>query len=204
MLSRLFAFSLGCLFVITGLILAQWFFGTSEVSQHQASIKDEISQSYYDNESEKFGWQFLPNVKSHVVRRMDNEIVYDITIKTDPYGRRIVREDYSPSHKMEKEDFLILLGGSFIVGEGLKDQDTLDYKLTQHMPQFQSYNYGVNGYGLGNVMAQAQYVDFKSQVSQKKGLILYLFPSFHIDRLVGGLQSIDYIGGIPYYYLEND
>lgn len=91
-----------------------------------------------------------------------------------------------------------------MMGQGLEDMETLDYQLTSRFAQFQSYNYAVPGYGLGHVMAQAENIDFKSQISQRKGLILYLFPTYHVDRLVGGLQTIDWGEGLPQYKLVED
>ena len=59
--------------------------------------------------------------------------------------------------------------------------------------------YAVPGYGLGHVMAQSENIDFASQTRRVKALIIYLFPGFHVDRLVGGMKTIGWATRLPRY-----
>ncbi|MCB0384007.1 MAG: hypothetical protein KDD43_01340 [Bdellovibrionales bacterium] len=172
--------------------------GSKEIAS--SPIQEKATVPYYDNPVEVFGWSLVPNIVTQVTRYQDHWIIYEATYTIDQFRRRVV----FPGEQRGREAFIIFLGGSNMMGQGLEDEQTLDYQLTSRFEQFKSYNYSVPGYGLGHVMAQAENIDFQSQISQKKGLVIYLFPTYHVDRLLGGLQTIDWAGGLPYYRIVDN
>lgn len=197
------AVAMGCAVSIAGILALQWFLGRSAHQQHYATQRDEVSQPFYDSNHPDLGWRLLPKVNSHVVRYFGENLAYDYVLRTDQFARRLVR----PAQVSDQEStnrFLIWLGGSFMFGEGLPDEQTLDYQVSQRLATYRSYNYAVPGYGLANVLAQVESTPFKDQVPERRGVVLYLFPGFHVDRMVGGLQSIDWIGLIPHFRRERN
>lgn len=221
---NLLALAIGCAASVAAIVALQWFMGRSAHQQHYASQRDEVSQPFYDSNHPDFGWHLLPNVKSHVVRYFGENRAYDYVLRTDQFARRMVGPAHLSDPQIQRTDqesadqFAIWLGGSFMFGEGLPDEQTLDYQVSQKLAtlrltkpeneapvsamRFRTYNYAVPGYGLANVLAQAESTPFKDQVVERRGVILYLFPGFHVDRMFGGLQSIDWIGSIPFFRQE--
>jgi hypothetical protein len=201
---NLLALAMGCAVSIAGLLALQWFLGRSAHQQHYATQRDEVSQPFYDPNHPDLGWRLLPNVNSHVVRYFGENLAYDYVLRTDQFARRLAWSATVRADQESAKRFLIWLGGSFMFGEGLPDEQTLDYQVSQKLATFRTYNYAVPGYGLANVLAQAESVPFKDQVPERRGVVLYLFPGFHVDRMVGGLQSIDWIGLIPHFRREGN
>jgi hypothetical protein len=196
-----FAFFLGLIFVLIGLFLAQFIYVRSMGVQPNQVSQEVSTMDYSDTTSRTYGWTTRPNVRSTVTRFLEHWPIYEYTLRTDNFGRRVV---FPGNEKTQKDQFLIYLGCSFMFGQGLEDEATLDYQLTRRLKRYQSYNYSVPGYGLGHVLAQAQNIDFTKQIPQRQGLIIYLYPTFHIDRMVGGLETIDWAVGLPYFRLEGD
>ena len=197
---NLLASLIGLAMVVLVFAVVQYFL-TRGQENHYADVKEKATAAYTIGNSPIFGWVNLPNVTATSTKYKDYWTIYEATYTFDEYRRRVV---FPKGSRENKEKFLIYLGGSNMMGEGLEDQDTFDYQLTSQFPQFASYNYSVRGYGLGHVMAQAENIDFKSQIPQREGLVIYLFPTFHIDRLLGGLETIGWAGGLPHYRLEDD
>lgn len=180
-IANLVAVGIGCAVVVLALVAIQWFFGQSDMDRRHAKIKDDVSEAFYDSNSDEFGWKFIPNVKSHVVRKIGDQVVYDFHLTIDQYGRRVVQheeKDGPPANGKAKDEFLLFFGGSFMVGEGLPDEQTLEYRLGEKLPQYKTYNYAVNGYGLGNVMAQADLIPFGEQIPQRKERSFIFFLRF--------------------------
>ena len=196
-----FAVFLGLIFVLAGLFFAQMILGRSTGKKPNVSAQESSSQAYYDLTSRIYGWTLNPNLTVTVTRFLEHWPIYEYTLRTDNFGRRVV---FPANENLHKKKFLIYLGCSAMFGQGLEDEETLDYQLTRRLKRYQSYNYSVPGYGLGHVLAQAQNIDFAKQIPQRQGLIVYLYPTFHIDRMVGGLETIDWAGGLPYFRLEGD
>lgn len=203
--SNFLAVAMGCAVSIAGILALQWFLGRSAHQQHYATQRDEVSQPFYDSNHPDLGWRLLPKVNSHVVRYFGENLAYDYVLRTDQFARRIVSSPVpGDAEPKSAAQFLIWLGGSFMFGEGLPDEQTLDSQTSQLLATFRTYNYAVPGYGLANVLAQAESTPFKDQVPERRGVVLYLFPGFHVDRMVGGLQSIDWIGLIPHFRREGN
>lgn len=102
-IANLVAVGIGCAVVVLALVAIQWFFGQSDMDRRHAKIKDDVSEAFYDSNSDEFGWKFIPNVKSHVVRKIGDQVVYDFHLTIDQYGRRVVQHEEKMGHLlMEK------------------------------------------------------------------------------------------------------
>lgn len=198
---EILAIFLGFILLAIGLVTAQFIFDRTGEFEIPAEITQENSSvEYYDTTSRIYGWTLRPDLQVEVNRFQGHWPIYKYAFKTDQYGRRVVRS-YGEG---ERKKFLVLLGCSVTMGQGLKDEETLDFQLTNRLKEYHSYNYAVPGYGLGHVLAQANNINFSQQVREKEGLIIYLFPTYHVDRFLGGLETITWAGGLPYFRWEGN
>lgn len=114
------------------------------------------------------GYQSSPGKWSVVSTRPDGEIVYNVvyTIGSDGFRQSTASSDAPIS----------VFGGSFTFGEGLQDDETLPFFLSELMEQ-EVKNYGIHGYGLH----QAVYLMQKGAGSQDGINILQTAP-WHAPR----------------------
>lgn len=148
------------------------------------------------------GWGSIPNVTSVAKAvRADGSVAYQATYVIDQFGRRSVLPD---GEAATRPLFLLNLGCSVTFGEGVNGDETVTAHLGQMLPQLAPYNYAHPGWGLGNIYAQVDGTRFDRQIPQRRGVVIYLMPTYHIDRLVGGLGTIAWSGLLPHYKLEKD
>ena len=100
---------------------------------------------------------------------------YRVTYTYDNQGRRVVTPPDGESQK-----HLLLLGGSYVFGQGLSDEETLAYRL-QELTGHNVVNYALSGVGPPFVLRQFE-IDM-IQPTQKQGVALLLLPGFHEDRI---------------------
>lgn len=86
---------------------------------------------------------------SHTARKTcGKDLCFEAEYTYDGIGRRVV----SPLNKNSKRHILIF-GGSFAFGEGLRDEQTIAYKLQSKM-NANVFNYARNGVGPPFALAQ--------------------------------------------------
>lgn len=99
-----------------------------------------------------------------------------ITIHSD--GRRAVTaQNIDPGNDLRKK--IVLVGGSFMFGEGLSDEQTLAWKLQQRLPETDVLNYGVKAYGTYQSLLMLEKV---LHGQRRAGVVVYGFMVHHIDR----------------------
>ncbi len=160
--------------------------------------KEEIyteTSSKYIKEDEDLGYKGIPNATSHEIKyyNMDN-IIFEANYSLDEYGRRKTEDKPGKPH-------LILFGGSFTFGYGLSDDKTLSYFLSE-LTDYSIYNYGIEGYGPNQMLAQLQQEGFEEEVPEKEGIAIYVFIDHHIRRAIGDMEVINQ--DVPYYYLDKE
>lgn len=96
---------------------------------------------YWDKYHPTFGWTNVPNYES------DERVPFELTINSQ--GLRSDR-DYalSPSGEITR---IAVFGDSCVFGEEVDDNQTLTYYLESHLQDVQCLNFGVHGYGLGQM-----------------------------------------------------
>ncbi len=119
------------------------------------------------------------------------------------YGFRNGRRSTHNSN-LQSSNYTLFLGGSFVFGEGVNDDQTLPYFYNQHLTEKRNIrNYGLSGYGTHQV-----YTIAKHQIAQDLALtdaqdvdVFYWFIIPHIWR-TNGLSIWDRDG--PHYQLNNN
>lgn len=120
---------------------------------------------------------------SSVVKTLDGELVYDIEYTIDEYSRRFHKKPLE-----EADHFIAFLGGSFVLGEGVEDHETLPARLDDHLEKTNVYNLGGAGQSIFSFLLETsvwpdsrRYLDLKGQT----GIAVYMFVDFHVNRFVG-------------------
>ncbi len=123
------------------------------------------------------------------------KVIYDVIYSFDAYGWRVT----PVINEKEKHQFLLFLGCSFTLGEGVHENETLAYYTAQLASDYDPYNYGFHGNGPFDILAKWETEDLSKQVKEKKGIILYTFIDNHIRRLVGSTALIEWNKDRVYY-----
>jgi hypothetical protein len=145
-----------------------------------------------------FGYVNIPGVNYTGVKGYSNgTICYNATYHIDEFGRRYTRDEYKGS----KQD-LLLLGCSVTFGEGLSDNDTLQYYLSSGLKGYNVYDYAVSGYGSEHILALIDSGRIKNETFSSKKTALYMFIPAHVDRTVGD-ALVPWIYNSPYFTLNN-
>jgi len=130
---------------------------------------------------------FLKNLKN-------GQFIYDVTYFIDKHGRRI-----TPVDKRNRDRFVLFFGCSFTYGEGVPDDQTLPYYVGRLTAQYTPYNYGYHGLGPFDALAKIENINFKNEVRETQGIIIYTFMSDHLNRLMGSMSTMVWHFNGAYY-----
>jgi len=157
-----------------------------------------IAEHLYDVErNPDQGYVLKPNNRHHARKYYSGgQVVYDVDYTTDEYGRRTVGQPYLPGR-----DHLILFGCSHPYGEGLRDEDTLQYMLGTKTAA-NVYNYGVHGYGPQNMLATLESGRLPDEVSSRKGVAIYYYGVWDVQRATGAFSAF-WSYDFPYYRINS-
>ncbi len=153
------------------------------------------TQGYFFDD-ELLGYKPKPNAQVDSVKLLGDEMVYNVVYSTDAYSRRITPGQDLP----ERNKHLIFFGDSFTFGEGVEDNETLPYYLSQLAPEYRAYNYGFSGYGPQQMLATLQSDAITAQIPEKEGIGIYVFIDAHVERAIGSMYVHNAWGAeMPYY-----
>jgi hypothetical protein len=144
------------------------------------------------------GHTLVPDQAGHTSISLNEKILVLTTLTTDHFSRRTTPIVGSgPRH-----NHLIVLGCSQVMGIGVENNETIPYFLGKLANDYRPYNYGVGAWGTGNIFAMLNVRNLAKEVSEKKGIAIYLFFDFHIqERSVANLASPSFIAGYPTFKL---
>jgi hypothetical protein len=155
-----------------------------------------------DNPSDQIGYHLghVPWADSvwHDVKVVDGKTIFDTHYTVDSLNRRV-----TPGYNPSKKKYAMFFGCSICYGFGLKDNQTIPYYLQQNTEQYNSYNYGFNGWGCHHMLARLEHKDLSKEVREKDGIGVYIFLWSHIRRAIGDMRIYTGWGHtMPYYYLD--
>lgn len=147
------------------------------------------------------GYRPRPDSLHRMTKRLEGEVVYDMTYAFDAHSRRVV----PVAGQDERERFIALFGGSFAFGEGVNDDETLAYHLAVRAPAHSVYNFGYSGYGPQHALVQLSDPGVAEEIPQRPGIGLYLFIPSHVRRAVGSMRVVTTWGRhFPCFELDDD
>lgn len=152
------------------------------------------SQNLYQVDS-YLGYLPVSNRSIREIRRSSDGVIYDVLYHIDAHSRRTSL--YSDA---ERPYFAAFFGGSFTFGVGLETAQTLSSLLGQSDSRFAGYNYAIGGTGTNTMLALSEKRDFRSQISQERGLYIYVFIPIHVERATGKIPSLLWLSETPYYH----
>jgi hypothetical protein len=189
-----------------------WLEKKSELDNFASMPASDFLKKYPNSNNQTVYWQWpseiqpdpfmgrrnRPLVQARQIGRRADRLVYDAIYSFDEFGRR-----YSPVSD-QRDSFILLSGCSFTYGNGLNDDQTLSHYMNQSQNKYQVYNYGMGATGTNSTLALVQTTDFKKQIKQANGVMVYVFIESHIDRSTGKLPSLSWLGLTPAYKKISD
>lgn len=142
------------------------------------------------------GFKPKANMNQEVTYLRKKKPVYRAKYTTDEFARRTT---VAPETSNKAQKFALFFGGSFTFGEGLNDYETLPSKVATELPGLSVYNYGYSGYGPQMMLAKIQRGNLESEVSEKEGVLVYVFIEDHIRRAIVSSSIVGWGGSYPYY-----
>jgi hypothetical protein len=157
----------------------------------------EITPLYPIQSDVDLGYALTANTSHRAAKALaDGTICYDVTYHTDQLGRRTLFQRYAAGNP-----HVILFGGSVTFGEGLADEDTLQFHLMQRLPNHDIYNYAVHGYGPSHMLAKLESRTLSREIASNQGAAVYVLIPSHISRVIGDSRAF-WIHDGPYYHFD--
>ena len=155
----------------------------------------------FSQKDELLGYKPRPNAHLVSTMRLKGREIYNVTYSTDAYSRRV-----TPVRAVGQADkFILFFGCSFTFGEGVQNDETLPFFVSQFASRYRPYNYGMNGYGTQQMLAKLQEGGIKREIAEKQGILVYVFIDDHIHRVIGSQKIVQAWGkNMPYYVLDSN
>lgn len=127
--------------------------------------------------------QLKPNSEG-VFKRMnpDGTLMYEYHVAADEFGRRKTSAKKASKH-------LLVMGCSYVFGEGLEQQDTIPEIIQELTTDFRAYNLAASGYTIDEIYLRAKEQNFMGGVSQEEGVAIYVVMADHIRRSFGAMRD---------------
>lgn len=116
------------------------------------------------------GMVLLPNIDQQVEKFKGEKRTLSYRVTTDSYGRRIapLKEHH------QKNEFALFFGGSFTMGVGVENNETIPFYFQDLSQHYQSYIYAYGGYGPQQMLAYTESRNLKNEIDQHEGVIIFI------------------------------
>ncbi len=159
----------------------------------------ELTKLYAIEDHPDYGWVLQANLSHRAAKALESgRTCYDVTYRTDALHRRTVSQAYEPNRP-----HLLLFGGSTTMGEGLPEEETLQFFLGRSLPDRNVFNYAVHGYGPAHMLALLESGQLPGQIGSSTGRALYVMIPEHVSRVTGDTRAFWAYPG-PYYVMKDD
>ena len=131
------------------------------------------------------GWAPEPGRRYQAKKTRGEEVLYDVYYTIDENGFRL-----TPPPKQEDAPAILFTGCSFTFGEGLNDEESYPYKVSQRLDgQYKICNLAYSGYGAQQTLANIREGLYKKALGKSKPLaVVHLSIPDHPNRAVGALS----------------
>lgn len=142
-----------------------------------------------------YGYQLLASHEQvSTKKKPDGSACYSVTYRTDALRRRSVG-----TRERVGRPNLLLFGCSVTMGEGLKDEDTLQYALADQLPDVNVLDYAVHGWGPTHALRKLQ----SGEIAPHRGAAVYMLIPAHVSRVIGDSRTF-WLFDAPYYEVLPD
>jgi hypothetical protein len=192
----------GVVFTIVTLISIEGVFYVLRRVGHLDSQETLVASGELYRHDELLGASPRPNAQVSVTKKLGNKTVYDVTYSIDEYGRRVIPMT-NPDHRTK---FILFFGGSYTFGEGVNDNETMPFYVSQFASKYKPYNYGFRGYGPQQMLAKLQDGEISKEIDEAEGILIYTFIDHHVNRAIGSMQIYEMAmgGHYPYYVIDDN
>lgn len=142
------------------------------------------------------------NITANLIKTRNGRVVFDIIYTSDENYHRWK----TPVDNMAGRDsFIAFFGGSFVLGAGLNDNETVAYYTGKFAGRHMPYNYGFGGYGTQQMLINLQREGIREEIKEQKGIGIYYFLDCHINRAIGSMRTFNiWTDKYPYFYLDEE
>jgi hypothetical protein len=134
------------------------------------------------------------------VNKRTGELIYDITYKVDGLRRRITPIET----RLSRDKHVLFFADSFAYGEGVQENETLEYYVGTKAPRYMPYNYGFHSGSPLEMLAKLESRELPKEVTEKNGILIYLYIDDHVKRTIGTMRYTAWDSHRPYYLVTND
>ncbi|MET0514680.1 MAG: hypothetical protein ABW047_05055 [Nitrospiraceae bacterium] len=164
----------------------------------EPSGRNGVIESFDYHETLGYAYHKMPGF-SEVTRHKGN-LLYEVSYFLGDHGLRI-----GPPFNADPTvtpPCLLFFGDSFTFGEGVRDEETLPYRVgLRSNNRYQVYNFGFLGYGPHQMLAQVQHGLVKKAIRCTPRHAIYQALPSHVSR-AAGLEAWDQAG--PKYVVDKD
>lgn len=201
---RVIAFLVGIVLSIIMLFFAEFVFyvlNTYKDKNKPERVVIHTGSNKYWQTDELLGYKPQPNAQRTAKMKLNGETIYKVTYSIDKYSRRVT----PVSNHDNRTNYILFFGGSFTLGEGVNDNETIPFYSSELAPCYMPYNYGFHGYGPHQMLAKLMSNNFKKEINETCGKLIYVFIDSHIDRAIGSMYVFNSFGRrMPYYTIDNN
>lgn len=203
---RSLVFTLSLSLILIVLIETVFYFGVNYfASEALYSYKLEMldTDKAFTQRDTELGYNHTPNSSSiHRWLKRDS-IVIETRYEMDSNGLRLS----SINDVLSRNNYALFMGGSFTFGYMLQENETMASVYNGLDNGSFSYNLGVNNFGTQHLLAYLKKDDFRKNIKEKDGFLVYTFIDHHVRRAIGDQfyqETNDWFSHIPYYSLEKE
>lgn len=183
--------------VMGGAELYFWMIERPNKSASIDRIEGSYTEAYVDQDNEVLGYAPFKNISANARKYHGEELVYDVIYRINSDGLR-----RSPPVKPgRRAECLLFFGGSFTIGEGVNDHETLPYRvgaITQG--QYRVYNFGFHGYGPHQMLAALESGTVSRIIDCIPKYVIYSALDRHVLRSSG---QVSWGKNSPRYVLDS-
>ena len=135
-------------------------------------------------------------------RKAGDKVLFNTKYTYGSNGFRITPDSDSSTNANK---YALFYGCSFTFGWGLDDKETLAYYFSKDNSEYNSYNFGENGYGPQQMLALLETPTVQNTIKEKDGFAIYTYIDDHVLRVIPGTASLTRLEGkTPYYHLKKE
>lgn len=172
------------------------FVGWKQLQEPEHSVKAPYEGDFFYELVDDVGHAPKPNARMTDRGEAEGHHLYDVTYSTGPDGFRVV-----PKASADSTSCVLLLGGSFVFGNGVQDSETFAAQLVKlGNGRVAVHNFGITGWGPHQVLAGLQSGRFQRAVRCKPTDAVVLVSPVQIWWANGVFNKWDVNG--PRYRLD--
>ena len=159
-----------------------------------------IPQEDYQKLKKYIGYFPEPGSLYLYQKTVSDAIVFQSHYRFGNLAQRVV----SKPENSKRPYHLILSGGSNTFGEGVEDRHTLSFLLENSLKDHQVTNLSFRGFSPAQALSYLKFIHLKKEIPQEKGVFIYHFFPFHINRLLGYNDFLAWSEGYAPYWDWNE